>query len=956
MQRNRPFSYPKQSSPVMSRSLIYTAGVGVNPLLLDDEEDNDICPVCDGDCTCNNRPRFPALSVSSGGAQYVATPNASTSSFGDAPGVQSLKIKLTVPPGMQNKVRSLGSAPKKSRADGSSSKSNGAAGSGSVVSFTAHGQSHHARASSTAGHGHHSVSEAAASKRRGRPKAPVALRDKSTIVPSGRLIRGNEATTLPQSQSHLQSHPPHAQRSIGSKAPRPIVKSSGQPKSNITTSRQTQAKATIVKKAASKNKKKQSFLCDDTDSDLDGQSVDTFQDDDDDDDDGHASCGHFPTFVSADGLTSEASDSSDCDLDSETSGFGSDSSLAAEEESYILAEQRRHDKARVRRELLGEEAPKHKDSHNNWVIRPRKKSVGLSDVDMDGDSDDITEDEEEEEEEEEEVEDGEEEDEADGQPSRVYTGLATGWSDDEESSFDADLFFDNLSDTTFDSSASDADDSPQQDAEADGDVMADSISSLRSMDFEVTEAWDGQIVFTNGSHDGQGVLDLAFEANAAQLLASDSASINHDSDVEMGTSDGGGDDYGEGGSELDETDGNTTEEELVDKRGLPTSRAMRLFRWPTSVSAINPMSTVSPNISPAPFNRHTSVPTSQQALESPRPADILAGKVFWEEKEHVQSDSAEGSVVGSPRAISRSGVAVMGQFNLGGSAPQKTAVLTGVNKDVPSPYPRLGRRRRRFSSSGGSFSSMDLRGRTAKLSIYTPSSLPPPSDEPSSDVTPAISLGEPIQLDDVLDPTFLDSEPDTQTQTASEGEHRHVQSLNRWDRVPVGAFRLTRESAAPTSDIPTSPAWIPEPAKSTVPDVLSYGNVLKSSPLHTMLWHDKNAVKETPRKSKAVMDVIISPVLLPVQDGDHTPTDVPHNHDHHSNHHQKQRTPHKNRKESRREMKMSKRKTHGPIHPQHHHHHQHRHNHHPNMKARGSAAVQRTNFFSSPTSVPPLNI
>ncbi|KAF9221428.1 hypothetical protein BS17DRAFT_711601, partial [Gyrodon lividus] len=648
------------------------------------------------------------------------------------------------------------------------------------------------------------------------------------------------------------------------------------------------------------------------------------------------------------------SSDSDSDSDSETSGFGSDSSLAEEEESYILAEQRRHEKARVRRELLGDDAPKHKDLHNNWVIRPRKKSVGLSDVDMDGDTDDITEDEEKDEEDEE-IEDGEEEDETDGQPSRVYTGLATGWSDDEASSFDADLFFANLSDTTFDSSSSDAEDSPQRDADAGADAMADSISSLRSLDFEVTEAWDGQIVFTNGSNDGQGVLDLAFEANAAQLIASDSASINHDSDVEMRTSDGGEGDYGGGDSELGESDGDTTEEELVDERGLPTSRAMRLFRWPTSVSAINPMSTVSPDVSPAPFHRRTSVSALQQALESPRPADILAGKVFWEETDHSQPNSTEGSLAGSPRAISSSGVAAMGQFSLDGSTSQKTAVLTGVNKDVPSPYPRLGHRRRRFSSSGGSFSSMDLRGRTARLSVYTPSSLPPPSDEPSSEVTPDIGLGEPIRLDDVLDSTFLDSEPDMQTQFADrESEHRHVQSLNRWDRIPVGAFRLTRESAASTSDIPASPGWTSEPATSTVSDALSYGNVLKSSPLHTILWHDKSAVKETPRKSTAVMDVIISPVLLPVRDGDHTPTHVPRNL--HSNHRQQQHTPYKNRKESRREMKMLKRKTHGPTTQQHHYHHQHRHSHHPNMKSRSNASVQRTNFFSSPTSVPPLNI
>jgi hypothetical protein len=53
-------------------------------------------------------------------------------------------------------------------------------------------------------------------------------------------------------------------------------------------------------------------------------------------------------------------------------------------------------------------------------------------------------------------------------------------------------------------------------------------------------------------------------------------------------------------------------------------------------------------------------------------------------------------------------------------------------------------------------------------------------------------------------------------------------------------------------------------------------------------------------------------------------------------------------------MKMLKRKTHGPVH--HHHHQYHHHNHHPNMKSRSTASAQRTNFFNSSTSVPPLNI
>lgn len=247
---------------------------------------------------------------------------------------------------------------------------------------------------------------------------------------------------------------------------------------------------------------------------------------------------------------------------------------------------------------------------------------------------------------------------------------------------------------------------------------------------------------------------------------------------------------------------------------------------------------------------------------------------------------------------------------------------------------------------------MDLRGRTARLSIYP--SLPPPSDEPSSEVPPDIGLSEPIKLDDVLDSTFLDFESEIETSTIpdSEGEQRLAQSLSRWDRVPVGAFRLTRESAVSTSDVPTSPGWTSEPTKSSVLEVRSYGNALKSGPLHTVLWNDKSGVKENSRKARGVT---ISPLLLPVRDGDRTPTHVPYHHELHSDHRQ-QYTPFKNRKESRREMKMMKRKTHAPAHQHYDHHQRHyRRNHHPNMKSRSNASVQRT-FFSSPTSAPALNL
>ncbi|KAG6335801.1 hypothetical protein ID866_3279, partial [Astraeus odoratus] len=495
----------------MPHSLISSAGAVVNRLSPDDDEDNDICPVCDGDCTCNNRPHpLPAPVASSGDARYAATATASTTSSGRVPAAPPLKIKLTVPPSMQNKVRSSAAPPKKCRADGQSVSSSGGVGSSSVPSYSSPGQSHLPDTSSTAGRGYQQVSDLSAPKRRGRPSRSTASpRQLSKFSDSDRLKQGNEAATLPQSQSRLPSQTPRLKAPKNSHS---LAKGSTQQKSNIKASRQApkpRTKGTITKEAVSI--KKHTYVSD-AESDFDSNDQSVLDEDEEDND----TCpGRFPTFLPADELMSTASESSESD--SESVGFGSDSSLEAEEDSYILAEQKRHEKARVRRELLGDDGFRRKDSHNNWVIRPRKRSVGLSDVEMDGDTDEVTD--EDDDDEDEQMDEDEEEDETDGQMSQsMYTGVATGWSDDEESSFDADLFFANLSDTSSEGSLSD-EDTPQI-SDAGNDAITASISSLpRSVDFEVTEAWDGQLVFTNGANDGHGVLDIAFEATAAQLLA-----------------------------------------------------------------------------------------------------------------------------------------------------------------------------------------------------------------------------------------------------------------------------------------------------------------------------------------------------------------------------------------------------------------------------------------------------
>src|ERR1700735_2940834 len=95
--------YSNQPTSSMSPSHTYTAvGVGVNPPSADDEDLDDICPVCDGECTCANRPK-PRPTLPSTGCGNVQPAAITNSSSALAPSVPSLKIKLTA--GMLSKVR-----------------------------------------------------------------------------------------------------------------------------------------------------------------------------------------------------------------------------------------------------------------------------------------------------------------------------------------------------------------------------------------------------------------------------------------------------------------------------------------------------------------------------------------------------------------------------------------------------------------------------------------------------------------------------------------------------------------------------------------------------------------------------------------------------------------------------------------------------------------------------------
>ena len=198
-----------------------------------------------------------------------------------------------------------------------------------------------------------------------------------------------------------------------------------------------------------------------------------------------------------------------------------------------------------------------------------------------------------------------------------------------------------------------------------------------------------------------------------------------------------------------------------------------------------------------------------------------------------------------------------------------------------------------------------------------------------------------MDLDEVLEASFLDTEP-SDPQIASIDSHKQqLIGVNRWDVISVGAFRRTQDTGTVTDG---TTEWSSDAPAST--PATDYGKMMKSSPLSTMLWQNKGIKQKRSRK----MNIVMSPVIVPVRDreGDQV-SSVPPNHapPHKQNHH-----PYKSRKELRRERKL-KRKSYGTL-PHHQHHQRHFHQHHPNSKTRSTSSTQRMN--TSTFSIPPLSL
>ncbi|KAI0675440.1 hypothetical protein C8Q78DRAFT_963984 [Trametes maxima] len=696
----------------------------------------------------------------------------------------------------------------------------------------------------------------------------------------------------------------------------------------------------------------------------------------------------YPTFVPAasESTHSSSSESSDSEIES-----------SSDDESMYLV---RNDDSRHSTKLL----PSHvghkrrdRGSNNRWEVRPRKKSVGAGEEDDEssadsGDSEESPEDGDDENDEEDDAEveaeadveadaDGLDEVEADmdddEEERRSCIGITfpgNGWSDDEEESFDADLFFANL-DGSSDSGAS----SPEEhyaelrgftsDVELSGTFSADEEDALLLMDldpsvqlrradgeFEIgveldnlTFGWDGQLLFTNGRiPDG-----LGFPLGMGSL--DDDTDMFSASDATDSDTDGSG----TGTVMLQESDGDTTEDELVDSDGLPNSRAMMLFRWPSTVSAINPLSTMNPMANPLP----NASPSTRIALASistqrrsppPSPAEILAGKFSMEDLEDIEMDKEKQSPMGRRR-----GAPVMGEFAIDESTtvPRHTAIVGG-GREVPSFYPRPIRLVRPVEPVKEEAPAEDVFMSCLRPPIGTESSDEAGQGASQVSYTSELSSTEVIELDDVLDSSLLDSEPSTQDcdtdipdphSQSSPIKGSHIQSLSRWDRIPMATFRRTRETATASG--------VDGAASDTGLGALQYrgmGMMGGAMPMFTPPLDKMSRASARKRKSRNAHSHGTSPTLS-ARDGVLGSPFVPASgsgspHQGHGG---------KSKKELKKEKAMMKRKLvakssqyrYQQPHKAHHHHH-----HLPNHKSRATSSVQRSNFAGAGSSIPSLTI
>lgn len=686
----------------MSSTYAYTLDEGggsvpsPQPMPPMDDDDDYICLTCETECTCPNRLRGPA--------QVTSTPAAPSSMTGHAPPHPttiaapkpsegdasppasthpSLKIKLTLrPPTHSPHASAVNARPKKKK------NSDGRLTTDSLASIDP--SSSTSAQALAAGHGAPLNVDGILPKKRGRPtKALIAARDAAKGSSPAEARHSGADTDLSVEGGAI------------SRQFKQVTSQKSGPSKGITTKKGKKlhgaaaaSKARADLRRAQQHKRKDKRVQKQT-SVMDYESSELSELDDEEGDE-IDSLG-LPTFISAFSSSSNSS-SSESESDSEADS----------------AERFPHNVNSGPKQPLGHDHTQRKRVPNR-VSRPRKKNSGEDNTDADVDADSDAEDEEDEAD-----ADANDED-ADG---LRYAGIATGWTDDEESSFDADLFFANLSDSTVDGTEDEAmgDEDTSDEARHHNAQLSTSATSdfARLSEFAAAgflapfaelentfgNGWDQPLLSTglrdmldlgmSGESRGD-ALGAAFEFSMPGIDDGDAmmATSEEEEAVAMFDNDAVQDPDEEVVEIFEDSDGGeTTEDEYVDMDGIATPRNLVLLRFPASLGAIDPMSTVnSPVRGSANRGRSKSLatPVKGRIKKTLKPHEILSGKGYHSSDEK-QRPSLRVTIAPA-----------MGSFATETMEKTKRVVLAGSGSTVsgaivPSPYPAIRRLRKRTES------------------------------------------------------------------------------------------------------------------------------------------------------------------------------------------------------------------------------------------------------------------
>ncbi|KLO17953.1 hypothetical protein SCHPADRAFT_936611 [Schizopora paradoxa] len=890
-----------------------------NPSDDPEEDHNFVCLTCLGECTCGGSPTAmtttapsspPGLTHGTAPTHSFNTTNISHLGNGasNASSKPPLKIKLTLRPPRPPSDTSLDAAhPHKTKyAKHVEMMSASESGGGEVTDHSPF---------STLGQpllpGTQFNADGSIKKKRGRPtKAAIAAREAAAARAAGFASPLSMSGALPDAvtrqtdvRQQFRNVPPVRQASQmkATKANRVTATSRVRPAGKAQLKKRQLAGAAAASRAASIVKKKQRQQVNKKRSvpawlGADGEESSELSELDDDIASDSARSLQFPTFISA-FSTSSSNSSSEDTSDSDSDDEQQNKKPEQEADPAALSPLRKVSSSSQR---------------NNWEIRPRMKSVGAegtSEEDTDSDS------EEEEEIEEEEVTGVGDTDVQDdeGEDTRIdslirYAGIATGYTDDdEESSYDADLFFANLTDSSGEDSEDqmgDAENGFGDDEIHDDDMDVvmdhDAFSTFGSMSlpevaaagflapfgdlerdgvdglpFEFTHGWDGHVLFSNFLKSDSGFPELSVEVQRAaehdsdRQLPPNNTDINvlEDADIMMATSEEEeamalfendcslfGDDVDAIEVFEDSDGGETTEDEFVEIDGIATPRNLVDLRFPASLGSINPMSTVSsPVVSPGARGR-----TLFSPARSARPADILAGRV-----KRLEESPMETPVASTSASPCRG--PTMGSFAAKEGTKRKVVLdSTGRAADgnpAPSPFPVIRRLRRRSDASGNASdpgSAAKSRAPSLLGAHMSPfESIVEDFDSPTK--SPELHPTQPIELEEVLDTALLDAEAegqetstDASCETDLETRNKHIQNLRRWDRIPMNTFRKSRAAAGvPDIVIPDKmgvASWSSPSSRVPRPaDGFSYGSaagaMLRGSSLSAALFNGEPATE-----------------------------------------------------------------------------------------------------------------